>query len=58
MWSHAPYGNIHEAEFRAFSQFGDDGIIQYLINSVDIAEHAFVEVGVGHYKESNTLGMT
>ena len=24
--------NIHDAEFKVFSQFGDDGILQYLIH--------------------------
>jgi hypothetical protein len=28
---HGVYENIHDAEFKVFSQFGDDGILQYLI---------------------------
>lgn len=46
--------NIHEAEFKVFSQFGDDGIIQYLINNVDIEHKRFIEFGVEDYTESNT----
>jgi hypothetical protein len=46
--------NIHDIEFKVFSQFGDDGIIQYLINNVDINNKKFVEFGVGDYRESNT----
>ena len=48
------YGNIHDAEFKVFSQFGDDGIIQYLVNGVDIPNKTFIEFGVGNYTESNT----
>ncbi|MDP2673068.1 MAG: hypothetical protein Q8O84_04615 [Nanoarchaeota archaeon] len=46
--------SLGEIEFRVFSQFGDDGIIQYLINKIKIQEKVFVEFGVGNYKESNT----
>ena len=28
--------SYQDAEFRVFSQWGEDGIIQYLINNVDI----------------------
>lgn len=41
-------------EFSVFSQFGDDGIIQYLINNLEISNKSFVEFGVGDYTESNT----
>jgi len=46
--------HIHQAEFKVFSQFGDDGIIQYLINKVDISNKFFVEFGVENYSESTT----
>ncbi len=48
------YDNIQESEFKVFSQFGDDGIIQYLINNIDIENKIFVEFGVENYTESNT----
>src|SRR5258706_12445542 len=50
------HGNIRDAEFKVFSQFGDDGIIQYLIANIAICtEHQkFIEFGVENYKESNT----
>jgi hypothetical protein len=51
---HGIYDDIHEVEFKAFSQFGDDGIIQYLINNLEIEDQAFVEFGVSSYDESNT----
>lgn len=52
--SREPLGDIREAEFKVFSQFGDDGIIQYLIRHVPVSKQSFVEFGVEDYKESNT----
>jgi hypothetical protein len=46
--------SIHEVEFQVFSQWGDDGIIQYLINKLEIPNKIFIEFGVENYKESNT----
>jgi hypothetical protein len=43
-----------EAEFRVFSQWGEDGILQYLIRNVPVARKIFVEFGVENYVESNT----
>ena len=45
---------VHEAEFRVFSQFGEDGIIQYLVQRVPMENKVFVEFGVEDYSESNT----
>ena len=47
---------ISDAEFKVFSQFGDDGIIQYLIHSIGIPQdkQIFIEFGVQNYQESNT----
>jgi hypothetical protein len=42
------------AEFRVFSQWGEDGIIQFLIAKVPIERTVFVEFGVENYVESNT----
>lgn len=46
--------NIGEAEFRAFSQWGEDGIIQYLVNNIQLDRKLFIEFGVENYTESNT----
>jgi len=43
-----------EAEFRVFSQWGEDGILQHLIHRVPIQRPIFVEFGVENYVESNT----
>jgi len=46
--------SIHDSEFKVYSQWGEDGIIQYLINRVAIPNKIFVEFGVENYTESNT----
>ena len=38
--------NILQSEAKVFSQFGEDGIIQYILNNVDITEKKFIEFGV------------
>ena len=46
--------NILQSEAKVFSQFGEDGIIQYILNNVDITEKKFIEFGVENYEEANT----
>ncbi len=46
--------NINDYEFKIFSQFGDDGIIQYLVKNISIQNEVFIEFGVENYFESNT----
>jgi hypothetical protein len=48
--------NLHDAEFKVCSQFGDDGIIQYLIRHIGFTEEekTFIEFGVENYTEANT----
>jgi len=46
--------SIHDVEFSVFSQWGDDGIIQYLIHKLGLNQSSFVEFGVQNYIESNT----
>lgn len=48
------YKNLSELEFKVFSQYGDDGIIQFLINKLPIKSQLFIEFGVEDYHESNT----
>jgi hypothetical protein len=45
---------LERAEFRVFSQFGEDGIIQFLVQRVPVEHQRFVEIGVEDYSESNT----
>ena len=46
--------NIIDYEFKVFSQWGEDGIISFLINNLEIENKFFVEFGVEDYVESNT----
>ncbi|QWD85569.1 hypothetical protein AOC19_01430 [Polynucleobacter asymbioticus] len=45
--------NLHEYEFKVFSQWGEDGIIQHLINSIEIKNKTFIEFGIEDFSESN-----
>jgi hypothetical protein len=47
-------GSLRDVELKVFSQFGEDGIIQYLIGRVPIENDTFIEFGVEDYVESNT----
>lgn len=46
--------DIKIAEFSVFSQWGDDGIIEFLVDYLGIEQKIFVEFGIGDYTESNT----
>jgi hypothetical protein len=46
--------NFNDYEFKIFSQWGDDGLIQYLTKTIKIANKVFIEFGVEDYSESNT----
>jgi hypothetical protein len=46
--------SLADAEFKVFSQWGEDGIIEWLIQQLPIAHETFIEFGVGSYFESNT----
>lgn len=48
------YQSLADLEFKVFSQFGDDGIIQYLAHNLDLRNKTFIEFGVEDYFESNT----
>lgn len=45
---------LRQSEFRVFSQWGEDGIIQRLVREVPIPQRLFVEFGVESYLEANT----
>ena len=46
--------NLDKYSFSIFSQFNEDGIIQFLISNLDIKNHSFIEIGVENYEEANT----
>lgn len=45
---------LKDFEFQVYSQWGEDGIIQYLIGKIEIPNKIFIEFGVEDYRESNT----
>ena len=49
-----PPATASEAGFRVFSQWDEDGIIQYLVDRVPVERTTFVEIGVEDYRECNT----
>ena len=46
--------SLDKSEFKVFSQFGEDGIIQDLISKLNLKNKSFVEFGVENYEEANT----
>jgi len=45
---------LSEAQFSVYSQYGEDGIIEWLLQKLPISLHRFIEFGVEDYTESNT----
>ena len=48
--------DLRQAEFKVFSQFGDDGIVEWLAGRLGLPaeQQRFVEIGVEDYREANT----
>lgn len=48
--------SLKDVEFKVFSQWGEDGIIQFLVHQVGVPpdERVFIEFGVEDYSEANT----
>lgn len=47
-------GSLQDAEFKVFSQWGEDGIIEWLVSRLPGIPQSFVEFGVENYTEANT----
>ena len=45
--------NLTDYEFKIFSQWGEDGIIQYLSKVVELRHKTFIEFGVESFMEAN-----
>ena len=50
---HRTSPRIQDYEFKVFSQWGEDGILQYLTRVIPITHKTFLEFGVGNFFESN-----
>jgi len=46
--------DLNKFEFKVYSQFGEDGIIQFIIDNIKIKKKIFIEFGVENYEEANT----
>lgn len=44
---------LYEREFKVFSQWGEDGILQFLTRNLNIKHQTFIEFGVEDFIESN-----
>jgi hypothetical protein len=53
MHEHQQSRNLRDYEFKVFSQWGEDGIIQHLCKSVSVKHKTFIEFGVESFFESN-----
>jgi hypothetical protein len=45
--------NLADYEFKVFSQWGEDGIIQYLSKAIELNYKTFIEFGVEDFTEAN-----
>ena len=50
--------SLAEAELSVFSQWGEDGIIDWLVHNLPNIPKTFVEFGIEDYRESNTRLLT
>ena len=48
-----PISSLSDVEFRVFSQWGEDGIIEWLVSHVDVPSRRFIEFGVQTFREAN-----
>lgn len=46
--------SLTSVEFRVWSQWGEDGIIEWLVQQLPMVKPRFVEFGVENYREANT----
>jgi hypothetical protein len=46
--------NLENYSFSIFSQFNEDGIVQFIIENLNIKNRSFIEIGVENYEEANT----
>lgn len=44
---------LQNHEFKVFSQWGEDGILQWIIDHIEIRNKTFIEFGVEDFRESN-----
>jgi hypothetical protein len=45
--------DLENSKFKVFSQWGEDGILQFLVSNLNIRNKTFIEFGVENFLESN-----
>ncbi len=53
-----PVADLSEVEFKVFSQWGEDGIIEWLTAHIELPNRRFVEFGVENFEEANCRFLT
>lgn len=48
------FTQLWDAEFKIFSQFGEDGILDYLCQSIGLSKPKVLEIGAGNFTECNS----
>ena len=48
------FSHLWDAEIHVFSQWGEDGILEYLCESLDIVKPKMLELGAGNFLECNS----
>jgi hypothetical protein len=48
-------GKLCDVEFKVYSQWGEDGIIEWLLQRIPVSSNRFIEFGVENYSEANTI---
>jgi len=48
------FSNLWDAEVKVFSQFGEDGIIDYICEVIGISKPKILEIGAGNFEECNS----
>jgi hypothetical protein len=43
---------LKDHEFKVFSQWGEDGILQYLTRTIDLTNATFIDFGVEDFREA------
>lgn len=48
------FKNLWDAEIKVFSQWGEDGILDFLCEKIDISKPSIIEIGAGNFMECNS----
>lgn len=50
----SPLENLWDAEFKVYSQWGEDGILNYLCEKLGLSKPKMIELGAGNFEECNS----